>query len=183
MDFVIIFQSIFSFILFFIAHIVVFSYKKSKGILTNLLSTYISIVIIHFVITYIIAFYLPILVDIDPLIKFAVYPLISFVLLSLMTFSFILAIFGITVTSLRIQMLTKILHAGINGLTKNDILKQYSQEVILQTRFKRLTESGELISKNNKYYPRKNLSYFTIHTYALVFINALYNLKGYLKYR
>jgi hypothetical protein len=183
MDFLILIHFSISCIIFFIAHILVFRSLKKNSIIAVLFAVYLAVAVLHLISAYLYAGYFPEIFKGDRVMQYLIYPWLSLVLYSLSVFSFILAVFGITVTSLRIQLLSEISKKGSRGMKQSEISGSYSNEKLLDTRIARLVDSGELILKNGRYYPGSHLSYFRIHTSALIYLNVLYNLKGYQKYR
>jgi hypothetical protein len=182
MDLLIVFHAVISAMLFLGLHVFFFRNMKKNNIISVLFSVYLIVVLIHVISAYLIALYLPSIVVETNTMRLIIYPLTSLFMYSLFVFSFILAIFGITITSLRIQILSEIYNRNNYGMTEAEISRKYSNEALVKTRVERLVDSEELVFIKGKYYPRTGLSYFQIHTYALVILNRLYNLKGYRKY-
>lgn len=96
-------------------------------------------------------------------------------LYALIVFSYILGIFGITITSVRIQILCKIFSAGSRGITTKELMKDYNRTVQFSQRLHRLITSGEVKEKNGKYFVPRSLSPFILHMKMQELFRRLYN--------
>jgi hypothetical protein len=103
------------------------------------------------------------------------YACVSFLIFSMLVVSYVNAVFGITMTSLRIQILTEIMGYGKAGISGKTIARIYSKEVIIRKRLDRLMASGDLQFTGGYYRPKSHMSFFIIHTYFLTVINRLYH--------
>lgn len=91
-----------------------------------------------------------------------------------MVVAYILGIFGMLVSSLRIRLLLEIGKGGKNGITVEEILKSYNKELIIGERLKRLVESGELSYEKGRYSLKRGFSVFLIHQYIFKMVKKIY---------
>jgi len=78
--------------------------------------------------------------------------LLSFVVYSLMCYFYVLYIFGIYESSIRIRIMREFYNALPNGLTLEELLSRYNADYILRTRLERLVGSGEVTFDGVKYH-------------------------------
>lgn len=94
-------------------------------------------------------------------------------------FIYVTAVFGITVTSVRIQILRMISRTGSRGLGYGEIFGKYNKHVIVKTRLERLVGSGQLIRNKNKYYLPAKTTFFILYTKFLVWLYNVFGDSGY----
>jgi len=99
---------------------------------------------------------------------------ISMLVYGSISFFYVLAIFGISVTSVRIHLLYLINQKGKSGISLEQILKSYNRETIVKNRLARLIGSRELKRSGKFYMVNKLISYFIVHTFLLVLTHKLY---------
>lgn len=179
MDFLILIISLASFSLFLVIHVSIFRFIKSSGVMKWLMKGFLFAGLFHFAIWGLVfvakpSLFIPYSTSILITAAF-----ISFILYCLLTFSFVFAVFGITVTSIRIQLLIEIAKAGTKEISTAKILKRYNRDTIVKTRLTRLIEGGELRCIKGEYFQNRRFSYFLLHTYLLVMVNKLYKKSGY----
>lgn len=100
---------------------------------------------------------------------------LTMVIYTLMAWSYILGIFGITVTSVRMQMLSEIAKSGSRGITIDALLKHYNRKRMVSQRLFRLVSSGELKEVGGRYFIRRKISPFLVHVYLQRMLLKLYN--------
>lgn len=110
-------------------------------------------------------------ISLDNRIQIVVVHLLLFWLLS---FSYIIGLFGLPLTSMRIQLLLTIFQSGKGKLRRSDLMKQYTKRMIVEQRLWRLETSGEIVKNGNVYSLRSRWSYFMVHTYFLMLLTRLY---------
>ncbi len=91
-----------------------------------------------------------------------------------MSFTYILGLFGIPLTSVRIQFLLTLVAHGVRGADMSDLMKEYSKDSIVGIRLLRLVTSGEIIKKGNSYMLRSRWSYFVLHNYFLLLLLKIF---------
>ncbi|OGG04290.1 hypothetical protein A2Z33_04025 [Candidatus Gottesmanbacteria bacterium RBG_16_52_11] len=160
----------------------VMSGKYKQAILRSLMAAFGYATICHYLISAAVLAYLLNSGPVPDLLPLYAYPVISFILFGLVCFSVVLTVFGLTVTSLRIHILTEIADAGEPGIAETALEKKYSKREVMVVRLIRLTESGELVNRGRRYFPVYHRSYFLLHTFILMLYNRLYNLPGYARY-
>lgn len=106
----------------------------------------------------------------DMVIVIAIY----IVLFWAMSFSYILGLFGMPLTSVRIQFLLTLFAHGDSGADKETLKKEYSKDTLVNIRLHRLETSGEIVKKGNRYMLRSRWSYFVLHNIFLLFLIKLF---------
>src|SRR3989344_1753691 len=83
---------------------------------------------------------------------------------------YIIGIFGIIESSVRMKLLTLVAAKSTHGLTHAELTKTYNKVVDLTNRLQRFTSSGDVRLINGKYYLRKrfSLSLFLIQLSQLI---------------
>ncbi|OGG08684.1 hypothetical protein A2154_01690 [Candidatus Gottesmanbacteria bacterium RBG_16_43_7] len=175
MDIIIVTAGLAGFALFLILQLLTFRLIDSRILMAALMRIFISASIILTVSVYVISV---------NFIQSRVLDTISHILLALLIygalcFIYVTAVFGITVTSVRIQILRLIYNAGDKGLPYINIYKKYNKQVIIKTRLERLVGSGELICRDNKYYLPPVTTFFMLHTKILVVLYGVFGNRGY----
>lgn len=99
---------------------------------------------------------------------------LAFFLCFLMVYLYVISVFGIMATSIRIRLLSLITSGKKQGVTKSRILKVYNKKVILKKRLERLAASGDLKLKNGEYSLGKRFSYFIVNDWILRTMRKLY---------
>lgn len=179
MDLFIIISSAFSFILFIIFQILIFRYLINTKILKGLYYALGITSVFHFLIFWLFSqsIFFP---NKYSFVTIFLYSFVSLALFLLLAFIFILAFLGVVTTSLRIQLLIEIKKSGRKGISYKRILTKYNKEIIIMTRIARLAEAGEIKEKKGFYCYEKHLTYFRLHTFALVLLAKIYNMPLYM---
>lgn len=86
---------------------------------------------------------------------------LSFTCYSMLAFIYILCIFGLADSSLRIRILDY-LAEDVTGVGEKELYKRYGKHQIIERRLKRLCSSGEICCRNGKYFTSDRFSYFSI---------------------
>ncbi len=100
--------------------------------------------------------------------------IVVFALYSLLVFIYILGVFGIMESSIRIRLLTEVAGKGKKGLPLSKLLTYYNRETIIQKRLNRFVSSGDLLYKNGTYRATERYSLFLLPSQMLRFIWNLY---------
>jgi hypothetical protein len=98
-----------------------------------------------------------------------------FIIVSLLVCMYIIGIFGIIESSIRIKLLSMIAHAAKKGITRKNIYKIYNKQTIINKRLLRLVSSGDVIVVDGKFYLGKPTPALFAITQLAQFINRLYN--------
>jgi hypothetical protein len=171
MDTLILAHTAVSFCLFFGLHIAVFRRIRESEVMAWLVYVFGIAGGIHIAIPWIWAAVAGISLPVgDTVAEIAV----SFVLYGLAVATFVLAVFGITVTSLRIQMLLAVDAAGDRGVSGRQLRQRYGRDAVVARRLERLSASGELVRHGDRYGYGGKRTFFVVHTYFLVLLNRLY---------
>lgn len=91
-----------------------------------------------------------------------------------LSFAYILGIFGLSLTSLRIQLLLILVSKVNQKMTQASLIRWYSIKDIVKKRLYRLESSGEIVRRGGVYTLRSKWSYFMLHSYVLLFLTWLY---------
>lgn len=100
-------------------------------------------------------------------------------LISLMTFNlfvvaYILGVFGMVVSSLRIRILSEIAHRGERGLSIDNLLRHYNKEAIIKERVRRLIQTGDIFCEKGTYRLNNRFSLFLFHKIVFDVLGTLY---------
>lgn len=166
-DVIIVIVSSISFLLFVIGLIVSVRAKGQAEILTSMKKLYLVLSMVGSIFIWLIFRDTNI---VDTILFIVLY----LVLFWAMSFSYILGLFGIPLTSVRMQFLLTLAAHGDRGADIQVMRKAYSKESILAIRLHRLETSGEIIRKGNYYALRSRWSYFVIHNIFLLFLIKLF---------
>jgi hypothetical protein len=170
MDSFVIINAVMAFFLFFILHIMVFRFINASKVLKGLVYVFIAAGFIDFIFGWALNLIWYHLSVTNLIISLVLDVLLYF---NLTLFS-ILAFFGISVTSLRIHILSLIGRSREGGLSYGQILEEYNKDIIIKTRLTRLIGSGVLRKAEGKYESGSRYSYFMFHTFLLIFMRRLY---------
>ncbi len=100
--------------------------------------------------------------------------LCTFVITSLLIGLYIIGIFGMIESSIRIKLLSLVAQTKSSGIMYKDIINKYNKQVILSKRLKRLQGSGDIIYRAGKYYTLNRLSAFSLVAHITKLIACLY---------
>lgn len=106
----------------------------------------------------------------------------SAVIISLFSYLFIfiaymLGVFGMMMSSLRLRMLSEIAGRGKTGISEIELLEIYNRDKIIKSRLSRFIQSGDMEYKNRYYYIKKPFSIFELHGLIFTVIKKLYGIK------
>lgn len=141
--------------------------KGQQGILTTLKSYFLILTVCNCTVLWILLGTIPIM---DRLF----YMLIDFVLFITLCFAYILCLFGIPLSSVRMQALATIAQGKDKRVREKDLLEKYSTRHLVDIRLYRLESSKEIIKKGKYYMVRSPWSYFMIHNQFLMILVKLY---------
>jgi len=80
----------------------------------------------------------------------------------LLCFVYVLCVFGPYETSVRMRLVREIAQAGSNGISRQELLKRYSAQTIVDLRLRRLMGSGDIIEKDGLYRVGRKKNFFFI---------------------
>jgi hypothetical protein len=100
--------------------------------------------------------------------------LLHMVLFGSLSFSYIIGLFGLPLTSLRIQLLLCIAKHGSSGINIKSLDQTYSKVTMVRQRLYRLETSREIIKEGKYYVLRSKWSYFVLHNMFLMLLLRLY---------
>ncbi len=87
---------------------------------------------------------------------------LSFIVYGLLVFVYILCVFGPYETSIRMRIVREIHGAGQQGLTLENLLRNYNIRKILQVRLERLKGAGDIVLKDGKYHIHQHYNMFFV---------------------
>jgi len=99
--------------------------------------------------------------------------LISFINYSLITAVYILGVFGMVESALRIRLVTEV-DRRPQGISKSQVLKIYNRELIVNKRLERFLRSGDLKYNRGYYFIGKKVSFFFLHSLILNTLGKIY---------
>lgn len=163
MDLYILVNAIVSFILFLIVHVVIFRLIEEKTVIKWLMRV----------------FYLGALINLSAGLLMlkpqnVIFILLSLTLYTMLVFCYVLGIFGLMESSIRIGLLTKIARSKSHGAGEKDILKAYNSKIIIDKRLERFVASGELKYEKGYYHLNKKFSYFIINDFINTLMRKIY---------
>ena len=103
--------------------------------------------------------------------------IMSFVLFGLLSFHYILWVFGPYESSLRLRLIRELSEVYPKGLTWQEITQRYNRDIILKRRLKRLIHARELISDGEKYRRKRRVSFFILMDAISLWIESLSGFK------
>ena len=87
---------------------------------------------------------------------------ISWLLYGLISLIYILALFGIVESSIRIRLLAEVIRSGEKGITLKELYRKYNREVIIKKRLERFVASGDISFDGTYYMVKRKLSMFSL---------------------
>lgn len=99
---------------------------------------------------------------------------ISWLLYGLLSLIYILAVFGIIESSIRIRLLAEIVRSGRSGITLEKIYQKYNREIIVKKRLERFLTSGDISYDGKRYRIARRFSPFFLPGAAFSFLWTLY---------
>lgn len=176
MDLQIVFSSLLSFVSFFILHVYIFSRIDHSKVLIWIVKTCMIGTIFPLLFALLFSFFFPVFGN-SALLQFVIVFIISILLYSLLSIGYILGVFGLLESSLRIRILEKIARAGKEGISKKDINALFANDAIIAKRLKRFIQSGDIIYKNGLYNMKRRFSYFVVHAFIFESMKKIYSSK------
>lgn len=174
-DFLIILFGATEFIVFLLLHIVVFRWIKHDAILKWLMYLYIFTSLFGAV--FVFWFFSSILtLPSSNFWQLLFLTLITTVIFfTLLVGAYIIGIFGIIESSIRIRALSLIVYTKNKGLTTTTLFRRYNKKIIIEKRLARFKSSGSVIVRKGKYFAGKQ-------SLLLTFIGSILNLYSRLIY-
>lgn len=105
------------------------------------------------------------------------YLILSLAIYGLMTFLYILMVFGTYESSIRLRLIREIYRDFPKRTALKEILVRYNARVILQGRLERLTSSGDLSFDGKSYHYINRQNIFSIIDLISSFLKKIYRLK------
>lgn len=163
MDLDILINTTVSFILFLIIHVIIFRSIEGKTVLRWLMRVYYIGALINLTSGFL---------TLKP--QNVIFIFLSLVLYTMLVFCYVLGIFGLMESSIRIGLLTKIAQGKSHGVGEKDILRAYNSKIIVDRRLLRFVASGELVCEKGYYRINKKFSYFTINDFINSIMRRIY---------
>ncbi len=169
-DILILINTLLGFITYMVVQVIVFRKIKQTEVLRGLFSVYI-ISALTLVIVSLSSYFFSIVQESFAIIFLGL--IISFFLYTILILGYIMVIFGITESSVRIRLLREISIFG-NGIKVAQILKIYNKDVILEKRLKRFLAAGAISLRNGYYQRERGFSAYTLPDLVIRFFWKLY---------
>lgn len=152
--------SILGFVLYVVIQFLTFRFIKAEKVIKGIVNIYLFTGIIQFLLESVwlgvtAAFY-------------------SFILYTLLVANYIIGIFGLIESSVRIRILMEINSQGGGGIKEKEINRKYNKKIILEKRLKRMIASGELKFDKGYYRRNKRLTFYNIAEMFYRIIWSLY---------
>lgn len=167
MDVIIIVSSILQFFIFLFFHILTIRTVGDKAVFMWLLRIFITVGIVGAIIGSFVGGGFPTM-------TLAFVLIVTFICYGILTFTYIMAIFGISLTSLRIQLLAEIITSDNERIKLETLTQKYNRKKLIRQRLFRLTSSGVISERSGKYYLKQKLSPYFIHIRIADFLYRLY---------
>ena len=172
-DFLILCFSMGGFIVFLLLQSIVFRLIKQESVLKGIIRLYTIIGALFFVFQMLL-----LSTQQRPIIDSFFIAISTWFLYSLLVFLYIIGVFGVIESSLRIRLLQIIVKAGEKGISYQTITKVYNRDRIIKKRLVRLITSGELTQKNSLYQINKHFSFFYVPAYFARILKKLYGFNN-----
>jgi len=140
--------SILGFVLYVFIQFLIFRFVKSEKVIKGIVDVYLFTGFIQLLSE-------SVMLGVAP----AIY---SFILYTLLVANYIIGIFGLVESSVRIRILMEINSQGRRGIKEKEINIKYNKKIILEKRLKRMIASGELKLDKGYYQLNKRLSFYNI---------------------
>lgn len=155
MDLAITLTSLFSFMIFLILQVIVFRRIPPRQVL--------SWMVIVFIVTGVaVTSALPLLLKGTSWTVFVFLVAVSWLFYGLVSLIYILAVFGIIESSIRIRLLAEIVRRGTGGITLKELYRTYNRDVIVKKRLERFLASGDISYDRKQYRIKRRLSTFSL---------------------
>lgn len=148
---------------FWILHVYLFRFLKYENVLKWLVYLYLFTTTVY---TFLILMFMNLIIpeNLYDLPKQIIIVTTSFTITSLLTGIYIIGIFGIIESSIRIKILSLVAQTKTSGITYKEINKVYNKQIIINKRLLRLLNSGDIRLIEGKYYAPKLVSVFQLIT-------------------
>lgn len=103
------------------------------------------------------------------------YGILSFILFTFAVYIYILGIFGLIDSSVRIKLLLLINKYQKNGVSEKEILKIINRDIIVRSRLKKLITSGDLKKEDDYISRKRKFSYFNLNWFMTSVIKKIYS--------
>lgn len=100
--------------------------------------------------------------------------LISIVFSGMTILVYILVLFGIMLTSVRMRILGEIYQSGKKGLSQREILTRYNTEKLLTVRLERFVASGEIIYRSGFFLRQKKFTPYSLPDLVIRLVWKMY---------
>lgn len=167
MDRAIILTSLVSFMLFLIFQVIVF--RRIPRI--QVLSWMVNVFIITGVM---VTAALPLFLNNISWSAFVLFGAVSWLLYGLVSLIYILAVFGIIESSIRIRLLAEIVPRGTGGITLKELYRTYNRDSIVKKRLERFLSTGDISYDGKQYRIARRFSPFSIPGTAFSLLWKLY---------
>jgi hypothetical protein len=151
--------AIFSFVVFLLIHAITFRWVRPERLLRSLLGCVIAITGLPALLMVI--FFILKTVDETPQ-AWVCAAILAVMIQGLMSFTYVLCVFGPYETSVRMRLVREIALGGGNGISSQELSGRYNARIIVDLRLQRLTGSGDIIEKDGRYRVIKNGNIFFI---------------------
>lgn len=140
--------AIFSFVIFLLVHFITFRWVRPERLLRSLQLCVVAVMALPVLL--IALFFIFRAVD-EPPQAWVCAAVFAVAIQGLMSFMYVLCIFGPYETSVRMRLVREIAGGGPNGISLKELLGRYNDQIIVDVRLQRLIGSGDVIEKDGRY--------------------------------
>jgi hypothetical protein len=151
--------AIFSFVIFLLVHAVTFRWVRPERLLRSLQLCVVAVMMLPVLLMAV--FFLFKAVNEDPL-AWVCATIFAVAIQGLMSFMYVLCIFGPYETSVRMRLVREIAAGGPNGISLQELLGRYNDQIMVDLRLRRLVGSGDIAQKDGRYRVIKGGNIFII---------------------
>jgi hypothetical protein len=151
--------AIFSFVIFLLVHFITFRWVRPERLLKSLLVCVIAIMGFPALLMGILFIFKTVDETFQAWVCAAI---LAVVIQGLMSFMYVLCIFGPYETSVRMRLVREIARCGSDGISPRELSRRYNSEIIVNLRLQRLIGSGDIIEKDGRYRVIKSGNIFFI---------------------
>ena len=151
--------AVFSFVIFLLVHFISFRWVQPERLLRSLLLCVIAVMTLPVFLMFF--FYIFKVAD-EALPVWLCAAILAVVIQGLMSFMYVLCIFGPYETSVRMRLIREIAWGAAKGISSQELADRYNAKVMVDIRLQRLVGSGDIAQKDGRYRVIKSGNLFFI---------------------
>ena len=159
MDLLTVTAGVVSFIFFLLIHVISFRWLRPEELLKSLLACALAIAVIPIGFMAILFVHKAVEASLS---QWILASFVAFVITGILSFVYILCIFGPYETSVRMRLVREIAKGKDKGITMQELLDRYNAGTIVKIRLRRLVGSGDIVEKKGGYSTARSGNFFLI---------------------